>query len=104
MIQRNYNGYSRTHFDTLIIWLAFQRGYLQTVSPTRDKLRNTEKQARQGFVSQCVENTNTLTMLRYSHYLLSLNTDIHRLLERVYIAVRLLLLHVGIVILPTVRR
>ena len=104
MIQRNYNGYSRNHFDILITWLAFQRGYLQTVSPTRDKLRSIEKQARQGFVSQCVENTNTLTMLRYSYLLLSMNAHIHHWLEWVYIAVRLLLLHVGIVILPTVRR
>ena len=89
---------------TLIIWLAFQRGYLQTVHPTTDKLRNTEKQGRQGFVSQCVQNTNTLTMLRYSHLLLSMNAHIHHWLEWVYIVVRLLLLHVGIVILPTVRR
>ena len=75
MIQRNYNGHSRTLFDTLKTWqlVTFQRGYLQTVSPMRDKLRNNENKARQGFVSQCVENTNTLTMLRYSHFLLSMN-------------------------------
>jgi hypothetical protein len=74
MIQQNYNGYSRTNFDTLMTWqLAFQRGYLQTVSLTRENLRNTEKQARQCFVSQFVKNTKTLTMLRYSHFLLSMN-------------------------------